>query len=922
MADIDKNILITPNKSQPTVFPKIEFTGFDNNPITLSVLDDGTLSFSGSSGQLFSVSDSLAGTIFSVNDISGIPSIEVEDDGTVRLAEFAGNVGIGIVTPTEKLDVVGNIAVSGTVDGRDVSVDGTKLDTIASSANNYAHPTGDGNLHVPATSTGNNGKFLMAGATAGALSWGTPTDTDTVYSHPTGGNGLTAQSGATVVSSITVNSLGHTTAVGTRELTAANIGAAASSHTHSYLPLAGGALTGATTITVADTSELMKIKNTGGDEAYYVVQSPTGSATALRVGIDLTGTKTSKTIIETEATWDSTYITERDIYYRWDVDGTNKYDNRIYHEGNFVSGTNYAPAHTHPYLSDAGGTLDGGLNTTVNILCDDLGQATLNVMGGTAQGTGRVYVGQSATHGGGIEYNGDNNPVTTGAGSDMITLFRRSGSVDAWTARNSYANNNWEFAGDITLAGTVDGRDVATDGTNQDNHIADTDNPHSVTKSQVGLSNVDNTSDADKPVSTDQQTALDLKLDTTGFTKVAIDALNVDADTLDGLDSSAFLRSDANDTITSVITKTYGSDPWSFGEAIYRPLSILTYADAGNIGTTGSAYTDVYGEADLAAIDLFETFSYAAAWQAVESHGGRLPTLAELWDGVGSGSGQSYDSELLWTCTRAGPHHVFVGLGALDQSGKVFGTDYKIVDINDVLEVYSTRAFFDVSRDGRPLHYSHDGQIHTTSINVTGTVDGRDVATDGTNQDNHIADTDNPHSVTKAQVGLSNVDNTSDADKPVSTAQQTALDLKLDLTGGTISGATVISATGVARPLFIASGTTNAAGVGIEFTDQASLGAQRIYLDAKHSDGANSGSGGIGLHVSSTEANTNFELTGGVSSGMYVNGDVVYHAGNFVSGTDYAASSHTHAWTSITSRPAQFYVLDSAGGTLATLQKY
>src|SRR5690606_29803996 len=34
----------------------------------------------------------------------------------------------------------------------------------------------------------------------------------------------------------------------------------------------------------------------------------------------------------------------------------------------------------------------------------------------------------------------------------------------------------------------------------------------------------------------------------------------------------------------------------------------------------------------------------------------------------------------------------------------------------------------------------------------------------------HEADADNPHSVTKAQVGLGNVDNTSDADKPVSTA--------------------------------------------------------------------------------------------------------------------------------------------------------
>ena len=43
---------------------------------------------------------------------------------------------------------------------------------------------------------------------------------------------------------------------------------------------------------------------------------------------------------------------------------------------------------------------------------------------------------------------------------------------------------------------------------------------------------------------------------------------------------------------------------------------------------------------------------------------------------------------------------------------------------------------------------------------------------------NHIADTNNPHSTNKADVGLSNVDNTSDSDKPVSTATQTALDLK------------------------------------------------------------------------------------------------------------------------------------------------
>ncbi len=42
--------------------------------------------------------------------------------------------------------------------------------------------------------------------------------------------------------------------------------------------------------------------------------------------------------------------------------------------------------------------------------------------------------------------------------------------------------------------------------------------------------------------------------------------------------------------------------------------------------------------------------------------------------------------------------------------------------------------------------------------------------------------------VTKAHVGLGNVDNTSDANKPVSTATQTALDLKADLAGPTFSG--------------------------------------------------------------------------------------------------------------------------------------
>ncbi len=62
-------------------------------------------------------------------------------------------------------------AATTSVNGFMSASDKSKLDGIASGANNYTHPTGDGYLHVPATDTTNSGKVLTAGATAGSLSW-------------------------------------------------------------------------------------------------------------------------------------------------------------------------------------------------------------------------------------------------------------------------------------------------------------------------------------------------------------------------------------------------------------------------------------------------------------------------------------------------------------------------------------------------------------------------------------------------------------------------------------------------------------------------------------------------------------------------------------------------------------------------------
>lgn len=93
--------------------------------------------------------------------------------------------------------------------------------------------------------------------------------------------------------------------------------------------------------------------------------------------------------------------------------------------------------------------VDAGQYSEIVVKGDDNGTAQISLYG-DSQGTGRVYVGQSSTYGGGIEYNGDNSPSTTGAGSDWITLYRTEGGTSSWTARNKYSNNDWQFRGNVT----------------------------------------------------------------------------------------------------------------------------------------------------------------------------------------------------------------------------------------------------------------------------------------------------------------------------------------------------------------------------------------------------------------------------------------------------------------------------------------
>lgn len=64
----------------------------------------------------------------------------------------------------------------------------------------------------------------------------------------------------------------------------------------------------------------------------------------------------------------------------------------------------------------------------------------------------------------------------------------------------------------------------------------------------------------------------------------------------------------------------------------------------------------------------------------------------------------------------------------------------------------------------------------------------RMTAATATANEAHQNNVSNPHTVTKAQVGLGSADNTADADKPVSTAQATAIGLKIDTAAKDASG--------------------------------------------------------------------------------------------------------------------------------------
>lgn len=205
-------------------------------------------------------------------------------------------------------------------------------------------------------------------------------------------------------------------------------------------------------------------------------------------------------------------------------------------------------------------------------------------------------------------------------------------------------------------------------------HKSDNSNPHGVTKTQVGLSNVDNTSDIDKPVSTAQQ--------------IAINAVSSDI--------TAHINDKNN---PHEVTKTQvGLSNVDNTSDLDKPVSTATQA--------------------------------------------ALDTLTDALDQTLGESAKNLNDHIT---DYNNPHKVTkaqVGLGNVDNTADI----------------------------DKPVSTAVQNLVNTTKSDLESKIN-----TGGSSLNSHVLDKSNPHEVTKAQVGLGNVDNTSDADKPVSAAQAEAI---------------------------------------------------------------------------------------------------------------------------------------------------
>ena len=313
-----------------------------------------------------------------------------------------------------------------------------------------------------------------------------------------------------------------------------------------------------------------------------------------------------------------------------------------------------------------------------------------------------------------------------------------------------------------------------------DNHIKDFNNPHQVTAEQVGLGNVDNTSDKDKPLSDAAKEAIN-------EVKTLI--------TSSGTDLSNHIKDYTNPH--RVTAEQVGLGNVNNTSDLDKPISNATQKELDKLDAKIDKINTDQGT-DLSA--HLRDFSNPHKVTKEQIGLGNVDNTADLDKPISTATQKAIDDAKAANNTALdnhanrtdNPHKVTkdqVGLGNVDNTA----------DINKPVSVAQQNALDTLSNSLNTAINNHVGNTNNphkvTKEQVgLGKVDNTSdlekpisVATQNaisevvSNLDKHIADKNNPHEVTKEQIGLGRVDNTSDLEKPISTATQVALDKKAEL---------------------------------------------------------------------------------------------------------------------------------------------
>jgi hypothetical protein len=309
----------------------------------------------------------------------------------------------------------------------------------------------------------------------------------------------------------------------------------------------------------------------------------------------------------------------------------------------------------------------------------------------------------------------------------------------------------------------------------------------------VGLGNVDNTSDANKPVSTATQAALDLKADLSSptFTGTVVLPNTTSVGTVSSTEIG-YLDGVTSSIQTQIDTKAASTDVSAHTSATTSVHGIsdtaqLAYKNAADQTFTGNLEVDGNMTVDGNLTVNGTTFNASATTITIEDN---LVQLAH------QNAANTVDLGIVVAYNDGTAKHAGIVRDVSANKWKLFEgvTDEPSTTVNfaqgtlDDLEVAditaSSATIGNVSNtelqylDGvtSSIQTQLDAKAPTASPTFTGTVSG----------------------ITKSMVGLGNVDNTSDANKPVSTATQTALDLKANLASPTFTGTVTVAASGIA----------------------------------------------------------------------------------------------------------------------------